>query len=102
MHIYTVKGYTHMKIKFQIHRCPDWFENFVRAEWWDELELLRHREQEQYKDPNGQLELIARAVEFYTEKGLTAWHEEDAKGYYIWLDIDLDKPEWTLRMLKYL
>ena len=92
-----------MKIKFDTRRCPNWFGNFVQAELWDEykLRLKQHKEQLGSKEPNWQLELLNRAVEFYTKKGLTAWYEEDAEDQYICFEIDLDSPEWTMAMLKY-
>jgi hypothetical protein len=82
-----------MKIKFEMFWCPDWFIKFRRAEWWDEYKPIM----DQYRD-NGDLAVWSdRAVEFYKSKGITAWHDETG----LWLEIDLDEPEWTMRMLKY-
>jgi len=80
-----------MRLECTTDSWPDWFRNFVEKEWSDEFQIF----QEQGKR---QGQIIEYIVEFYKSKGITAWHE----GYYIWLDIDLNTPIWTMRMLKYL
>jgi hypothetical protein len=69
---------------------PGWLYKFVGEEWGDDFQPF----QEQGKR---EAEIIYYVIEFYKSKGITAWHE----GYSICLDIDLDTPEWTFRMLKY-
>ena len=85
-----------MKIKFEIYHSPDWFRNFARVELWDEYKLRLGQHREQHKDFTFPSDLLDWAVKFYTEKGLTAWGEKNT----VFLELDLDEPEWIMRMLK--
>ena len=76
-----------MRLNLTSGSAPPWVYKFVTAELWDE-------ESSQIFNrgmiPNS-------VVEFFKSKGITAWRE----GHSVWIDVDLDTPEWTMRMLKY-
>ena len=79
-----------MRLKSTTDNMPDWFYKCVGEEWGDEYRSIQ--EQGRLKD-----EFVDYVIEFYKRKGITAWHE----GYSIWLEIDLNTPEWIMRLLKY-
>ena len=79
-----------MRLKCITPDTPDWFKKFVREEWGDEFQPI----QEQSLQSST---LVESVTEFYKSKGITAWRE----GHSVWIDVDLDTPEWTMRMLKY-
>ena len=75
-----------MRLKCTTGSVPLWFKKFVGEEWGDEYRSILGT------IPNS-------VVEFFKSKGITAWHEWN--NDCIWLEIDLDDPVWTMRMLKY-
>ena len=69
---------------------PDWFKKFVKEEWGDEFRPIQEQSHQSGT-------LVESVVSFYKGKGITAWRE----GYSVWIDVDLNDPAWTMRMLKY-
>jgi len=82
-----------MKILLDYPVRPTWFTNFRQEEWSSELDQL-------HKQSRDDTDYLDRLVEFYNQKGITA--SACREGHqHVCLEIDLNDPEWTLRMLKY-
>jgi len=78
-------------MKFPFNTCPSWFTNFLIAEYLVEFHNMGK------KYCNDRLKLLEFGQEYFSQKGLTAWIENNQ----LWFDIDSNSPLWTFRILKW-
>jgi hypothetical protein len=84
-----------MKLRCPARDAPDWFKKFATAELQCKFLTVAGSTTE---IPD----MRKIMLDVYNQKGITAWY---GSGYGItddlWIEVDLNTPEWTFRMLKY-
>jgi len=78
-------------MKFPFNTCPKWFLDFFQEECLDEF-FIKGR-----KYHLDRPRLLTHGVEYFNQKGITTWVENDQ----LWFDIDFNTPTWTFRILKW-
>lgn len=81
-----------MKFQCPTRDAPDWFKKFLHAE-------LRDKYFEFAESTTHIPDLRKLMLDFYNQQGITAWYEDITDD--LWVEVDLNKPEWMFRMLKY-